>query len=140
MAYRIGISPAEFRQLFLSMTLNVLAGNVDDHNKNFSFMMGKDGIWHITPAYDFTFTVDPSAPAYINRHSMTVNGKNSSIGRRDLMEVARKYDVKGANALIEKAIGCVCNYRQYAEKAKVNEAWINKIQEEISNRIEEFGR
>lgn len=45
-ACRIGIVPAELRLLFLAMTMNILGGNVDDHNKNFSFMMGKDGVRH----------------------------------------------------------------------------------------------
>lgn len=137
-ACRIGVVPAELRQLFLSMTMNVLAGNVDDHNKNFSFMMNKDGIWHITPTYDFTFTVDPSAPGYVNRHSMTVNGKNDGIGRSDLLEVAKRYDIKGADALITKALEIVRNYSQYAEKAEVNRDWISKIQEEITDRIDLF--
>lgn len=48
-AYRIGIMSVEMQRLFLSMTMNVIGGNVDDHNKNFSFMMGQDGVWHIIP-------------------------------------------------------------------------------------------
>lgn len=58
-ACRIGTMPIEMQRLFLPMTMNVLGGNVDDHNKNFNFMMGQDGVWHITPTYDFTFSVDP---------------------------------------------------------------------------------
>lgn len=74
-AYRINILPTELKQLFLLTVMNVLGGNVDDHNKNFSFLMRDDGIWHIAPAYDFTFSVDPSAPGYVNRHSLTINNK-----------------------------------------------------------------
>ncbi len=48
-ACRIGIVPIEMQRLFLSMTMNVTGGNVDDHNKNFSFMMRQDGVWHIAP-------------------------------------------------------------------------------------------
>lgn len=50
----------ELRQLFRSMVLNVLGGNVDDHNKNFSFLMDDDGHWHVAPTYDYTFSVDPT--------------------------------------------------------------------------------
>lgn len=46
-ACRIGVPPGELRQLFRSMVLNVLGGNVDDHNKNFSFLMDDDGHWHV---------------------------------------------------------------------------------------------
>lgn len=89
-AYRIGVSPAELQQLFRLMVLNILGGNVDDHNKNFSFLMGNDGQWHTAPTYDYTFTVDTEAPYYVNRHSMTVNNKTENITAEDLMEIARK--------------------------------------------------
>lgn len=135
-AYRIGIIPAEMQRLFLSMTMNVLGGNVDDHNKNFSFMMGQDGVWHITPTYDFTFSVDPSAPRYVNRHCMTINNKNSAFERRDLLEVAKKYNIKGADSLIEKAIGVVSDYQRYAQMAGVDGYWSHQIKEEINDRIE----
>ena len=86
--------PGELRQLFRLMVLNVLGGNVDDHNKNFSFLMGDDGRWHVAPAYDYTFSVDPDAPYYVNRHSMTINNRTEGITAADLLEVARRYGIK----------------------------------------------
>ena len=135
-ACRIGILPAELSQLFLLMTMNVLSGNIDDHNKNFSFMMANDGVWHITPAYDFTFSVDTSAPGYINRHCMTINNKNADIERADLLQIARRYNIKGAESIINKAVDVVSNYAHYAQLANIDEHWTNKIIEEISYRIE----
>ena len=135
-ACRIGIMPMEMQQLFLSMTMNVLGGNVDDHNKNFSFMMGQDGVWHITPTYDFTFSVDPSAPGYVNRHCMSINYKNSAFERGDLLEIAKKYNIKGADSLIEKAIGVVSDYQRYADIAGVDAYWSHQIKEEMNDRIE----
>ena len=134
-ALRIGILPSEQKQLFLLMVMNVLGGNVDDHNKNFSFLMGDDGAWHIAPAYDYTFTVDLSAPGYMNRHNMTINNKNCDIERSDLLTLARRYNVKGADAMIEKAISIAGNYAQYAEQAGIDEYWQCKIKEEIGYRI-----
>lgn len=134
-ACRIGILPAELSQLFLLMTMNVLSGNIDDHNKNFSFMMSTDGVWHITPAYDFTFSVDTSAPGYINRHCLTINNKNTYIEKADLLHVAKHYNIKGAESIINKAIGVVSNYARYAQSANIEEHWTNKIIEEISYRI-----
>ena len=43
-ACRIGVLPSELKQLFLLTVMNVLGGNVDDHNKNFSFLMSSDGV------------------------------------------------------------------------------------------------
>lgn len=135
-ACRIGIMPMEMQQLFLSMTMNVLGGNVDDHNKNFSFMMGQDGVWHITPTYDFTFSVDPSAPGYVNRHCMSINNKNSAFERGDLLKIAKKYNIKGADSLIEKAISVVSDYQRYADIAGVDAYWSHQIKEEMNDRIE----
>lgn len=135
-ACRIGILPAELKQLFLLTVMNVLGGNVDDHNKNFGFLMGDDGVWHAAPAYDFTFSVDPSAPGYMNRHCMTIGNKNSDIGRGDLLELAGRYNIKGADAIIEKAIGVVSDYDRYAERAGVSGYWCSRIKEETGYRIE----
>ena len=134
-ACEIGILPAEQRQLFLQTVMNVLGGNVDDHNKNFSFLMGKDGVWHIAPTYDFTFSVDPSAPGYVNRHCMTICGKNSDIGRDDLLELAGRYNIKGASAMIDKAADVVANYGRYVQLAEVSGYWLQKIKEKTSYRI-----
>lgn len=134
-ACRIGIIPAELSQLFLSMTMNVLCGNIDDHNKNFSFMMADDGVWHITPAYDFTFAVDTSAPGYINRHCMTINNKNTDIERADLLQIAKRYNIKSAESIITKTIDVVSNYTHYAKLSGIDEHWSKKIAEEIDFRI-----
>ena len=135
-ACRIGILPAELSQLFLLMTMNVLSGNIDDHNKNFCFMMASDGVWHITPAYDFTFSVDTSAPGYINRHCLTINNKYVDIERADLLQIAKRYNIKGAESIVNKAVDVVSNYAHYAQLANVDEHWTNKISEEINCRIE----
>lgn len=139
-ACRVGILPSEQKQLFLLMTMNVLGANVDDHNKNFSFLMGKDAVWHVAPAYDYTFSVDPYAPGYMNRHSMAINNKNSDIERTDLLELAKRYNIKGANSIIDKAIAIVGNYEHYAQEAGVPPHWIQKITEEIGYRIENVKR
>ncbi|MCM1521009.1 MAG: type II toxin-antitoxin system HipA family toxin [Lachnoclostridium sp.] len=130
-AISIGVVPSEVKQLFLQMVMNVVGGNVDDHNKNFSFIMGKDGAWHISPAYDYTFTIDLSGPFYVNRHSLTLNGKCQDISKKDLLEIAARFDVKDASSIVNKAVDAVSSYRKYAISAGVPEPWIKRIEEEI---------
>ena len=81
--------------------------------------MCKDVRWHVAPSYDYTFSVDPDAPYYVNRHSMTVNNKTEGIAAEDLMEVARRYGIKAAEPFIEKAIGIVSHYPEYGREAGV---------------------
>lgn len=133
-AVTLGIPTEEMRQLFLLMAMNVAGGNVDDHNKNFSFLMDKDGVWHVAPAYDFTFAVDPSGPYYVNRHCLSINGKNQDISKDDLMEIADRYDIKKTSSIIEATTAATQNYRHYALQAGVPTPWINNIEEEISHR------
>lgn len=134
-AFSLGAEPSEIRQLFLNMVMNVVAGNVDDHNKNFSFMMDHDGRWHIAPAYDFTFTVDTSGPSYINRHCMTVNGRDHDICKSDILEIARRYNIKSAATIIDHAIATVGGYRRFAVQSGVPDAWIDRIEREITSRV-----
>lgn len=98
-------------------------------------MMTDNGVWHITPAYDFTFSVDTSAPGYINRHCMTINNKNVDVERADLLQIAKRYNIKGAESIINRAIDVVSNYTHYAQLTNIDEYWANKIIEEISYRI-----
>ena len=49
------------------MVFNVIAANVDDHIKNFSFLMDEKAAWHITPAYDLTFTTHLVTPYWAER-------------------------------------------------------------------------
>ena len=83
--------------------------------------MGRDGKWHFTPTYDYTFTVDPNAPHYIYRHSMMINGKIQAITRKALLGLAKKYNIKLAESSIEKAIDIIRNYQFYGEKASVSD-------------------
>ena len=135
-AYKIGIPLAELQLFFRLTVMNVLGGNVDDYNKNFSFLMGRDGKWHFAPTYDYTFTVDPNAPHYINRHNMMINGKIQAITREALLGLAKRYNIKSAESSIEKAVSIVRNYQFYGEKAGVSDYWIHTIKEEIISRIE----
>lgn len=133
-ALKLNITAHEVQQIFRQMVMNVIAANVDDHNKNFSFLMDKDGVWHVSPAYDFTFTVDPSAPYYVNRHSMAINGETQNITREDLISIAKRFNIKAAGSIINRAKETASQYRKYALEARVPEEWIKRIEVEIAER------
>lgn len=129
--------PANARkQAFIMMVMNILGGNIDDHNKNFSFIMDDNGLWDIAPAYDYTFSVDPDAPSYTNRHSLSINGKIDGIVLEDILEVANQFGVKAPRTIVTKAEQVLRNYRSYAKAAGVNEKWENIIATELNGRID----
>ena len=54
------LSYSEAKQMFRRMVLNVVIRNQDDHTKNISFLMGEDGKWHLSPAYDMGYAYNPN--------------------------------------------------------------------------------
>lgn len=116
-ARKLGLPQNDLKQLFLQTAMNFMAANVDDHNKNFSFIMDRNGKWRVAPAYDFTFTVDPWAPSYVNRHCMTLNGKDHDVSDKDLLELATSFDIKGSRKILDTAREAVENFTEHAKTA-----------------------
>jgi len=128
---RLNLPYEDSRQQYLRMVFNILARNVDDHSKNFSFCMTPDGVWHLSPAYDLTYSVDLFAPAFSNRHSLTVNGKNEEITREDLEVVAQRNDIQDYNSLIDMVGNAVEQFEKYAKILSVNQQFIDRIKSDF---------
>ncbi len=108
-------------QLFRRMVFNVLARNCDDHTKNFAFTMDQSGEWSLSPAFDVCHAYRPSS-TWVSQHCLSVNGKRKDIQRKDLLEVARKMNIKGASALIDQADQVIGKWKDYADEQKVEPA------------------
>ncbi len=128
---RLNLAYEDSRQQYLRMVFNVLTRNVDDHSKNFSFCMTPDGAWRLSPAYDLTYSVEFDAPAYLNRHSMTINAKNENITLADLEIVALRNDIQDYKSLIEIVISAVAKFREYAVELNIDEQFINGIESDF---------
>ncbi|MDR1882864.1 MAG: type II toxin-antitoxin system HipA family toxin [Prevotella sp.] len=124
---RLDLLCEDRKQQYLRMVFNVIARNVDDHSKNFSFCMSCKGVWRLSPAYDLTYSVDPTAPAYSNRHSLTVNGKSEGITREDLEIVGLNNDIHAYKALIDTVANSVSKFEAYAKEAGIDEKLIESI-------------
>ncbi|GHU10916.1 toxin HipA [Alphaproteobacteria bacterium] len=76
---------AEVEKMFRIMAFNVKTHNLDDHAKNFSFLMNGKGEWKVAQAYDLTYS------AGIHGERMTsVAGKTKDINDDDLLKIAQK--------------------------------------------------
>lgn len=131
-ALALAVPSEDKSQLFLQVVMNVLCGNVDDHSKNFSFIMDQSGNWRVAPAYDFTFTIDPSAPRYVNRHSLSLGGKDHDITRADLLTLAREMDIKGPASIIDLALDAASEFHSFASQAGIPFAWQEVIIKTLS--------
>lgn len=134
-ARQLGISQEEQEQLFLRIIMNIWGGNVDDHTKNFAFMLSDDGLWHITPAYDVTFTTDLDGPAYFNRHELSLRGKTDHITYDDLLRFAQDNSIKRASAMLNRIADTLSRWQTYASQAAVPEPYASRIAHHIHSLI-----
>ncbi len=106
-------------QLYRRMIFNVIARNCDDHTKNFAFTMDKSGEWSLSPAFDICHAYRPSS-TWVSQHCLSVNGKRNNIGRSDLLEFARKMNIKGAGEIIDQVDQVIGNWKDYAHDQQVD--------------------
>ena len=64
---------AEAREMFRRMVFNVVVRNQDDHTKNISFLMGEDGKWRLSPAYDMGYAYNPQG-GWTTQHQSPLAG------------------------------------------------------------------
>ncbi|MBU3745640.1 MAG: HipA domain-containing protein, partial [Sediminibacterium sp.] len=117
---------SDAEQLFRRMVFNVLARNCDDHTKNFSFLMGQDGIWKLAPAFDICHAYRPGS-IWVNKHSLSINGKRDNISKQDLLAVAANMHIKKANGIMQDIHAVVSKWKVYAGETKVKPALANAI-------------
>ena len=132
---KLNLSADEQSQQYRRMVFNVIAENVDDHTKNFSFIMLPNGEWHISPAYDIVFSADPDSHFYRN-HELTIHGKRKNITKQDLLLFAQRQDINNAASIIDEVTEVVMNFKAYAEKVEIDDYWIKKIMRVIEENYQ----
>ena len=115
---KLRLPRSEQLELYRRMVFNVMARNQDDHTKNIAFLMGQDGRWSLSPAYDMTYAYNPKGQ-WTHRHQMTINGKQEGISREDLLAVANNADLPKAEQVIEQVSKAVAGWEAFAETANV---------------------
>lgn len=116
-------------ELFKRMVFNVLGGNVDDHSKNFSFLMDKHGKWSLAPAYDMLFTIDLDGPKYVNGHTLSVGIKTNDITTDDLRRFAEENDIAKTDRIIDEVCQAITQWKAFAVEARVPKLWASRISE-----------
>ena len=131
----LGISAQERKDLFRVTAYNFLAGNTDDHSKNFSFLMTKDGQWHIAPAYDLMFTVDLNNELYGSFHSLSLGGKDTDVSVADLLLFASKRNVRDAKRIVGEVCLAVSRFYEFAKQCQVEVYVADKIEKYIAKNL-----
>ncbi|MBO4657645.1 MAG: type II toxin-antitoxin system HipA family toxin [Bacteroidales bacterium] len=105
-------------ELFRRMVFNVVVRNQDDHTKNISFLMGEDGQWRLSPAYDMGYAFNPQG-GWTSMHQMSVNGKFDKISRADLLACAAANDIKEADDIIDQICDAASSWPRIAKDCGV---------------------
>jgi serine/threonine-protein kinase HipA len=120
-------------QLFRRMVFNIVARNQDDHVKNIAFLMNKAGEWSLSPAFDMTYSFNPSG-VWTASHQMTMNGKRDHFTLEDFNACARTASMKRGRAakIVAEVQATVAQWPSFAETAGVPEGVREKIQRTLN--------
>ena len=127
-ARRLGLGMADKEALFRRAAFNVFASNRDDHVKNLSFVMDREGRWILAPAYDLTFLLEGELGERY-KHQMTINGKVDGFKRSDLLACAASGGIAKAraSAMLDEVAEAVVSWRFVAEDVGVDRGRIDAV-------------
>lgn len=128
MMRRIHLSQNDVEQLFRRMVFNEVSKNYDDHVKNISFLMDRQGKWSLAPAYDMTFSYNPDS-IWTSKHQMKINGKRENLSLDDLIACGQNMNIsnKKIKGIMQSVIAVVREWPRYAEYAGVSERNMEQI-------------
>lgn len=124
---KLGMSIVE--EQFRRAVFNVVARNQDDHVKNISFLMNRNGDWRLSPAYDVAYAYNPSG-LWTRDHQMSMAGKRNDFEREDILRFAASSGLKKtvANRIIDEVVSAVGNWRKAAAEAGVEKRDVQRIE------------
>lgn len=129
----LNLSMKEIEQFYSRMVFNCIAVNQDDHVKNVSFLMDRNGEWRLSPAYDITFSYNPTNK-WLRAHQMTINNKNNNIQLVDLLNAGTNMGIKKKKCMdiIDRIGKTVENFQEFARKVNMREKTYISIQEVLN--------
>ena len=112
---QLGLPMAAVEEQFRRMVFNIVARNQDDHAKNIAFLMDRQGRWSLAPAFDVTYSYNPSG-AWTSTHQMTLNGKRDGFTLEDFRTCARSALMKRGRAetIVEQVTAAVRRWPEFA--------------------------
>lgn len=125
---QLGLPMRATEQQFRRMVFNIIIRNQDDHVKNIAFLMNKTGQWALSPAFDITFSYNPTGP-WTATHQMTMNGKREGFTMADFKQCARVALMKRGQEklIVSEVLEIVSNWRDYAKNVDIPRPTIDQI-------------
>lgn len=133
---QLGMPSSSIEQQFRRMVFNILARNQDDHVKNIAFLMNKQGAWSLAPAFDVTYSYQPSG-TWTFAHQMTLQGKRDDFSMEDFRACGRTVGlVRGrAERMVREVQEVVAGWPTYAERVGLEPGLCQSIDENLRRQL-----
>ncbi len=126
--FELELGTKAVREAFRRMVFNLVARNLNDSTKKFTFLMDQSGRWSLAPAYDVSFSYEPTS-AHTAKHNLTVNGKRDGFVRDDLLAVARRFRLRNAQAVFVEVQEALGEWSRFAEQAGLSRGTSSALRE-----------
>ena len=136
---KLHLPEVDCQELFRRMVFNILANNTDDHHKNFTFVMNRQGIWRLSPAYDMTYIFDTGGYLPNREHCLMIGGKLQDITREDMIQFARDNGIRRPDAIIRDVVESLRQFRSIATKYGVSDEWTGRVESAIISHLKAWG-
>lgn len=117
---QLGLGQDAIKEIFHRAVFNIVGRNHDDHTKNFGFLMGEDGQWVLSPAFDMTYSYDPSGK-WTRQHQVKFNNKQDNFTRNDIVSFGKYCNLTKKQSLhiLQQTIEAFNDFEKLAKKYNV---------------------
>jgi serine/threonine-protein kinase HipA len=133
---RLGLPMQAIEEQFRRMVFNIIARNQDDHVKNIAFLMDRRGRWSLSPAFDMTYSYNPTGD-WTASHQMTMNGKRDDFTMEDFNACAKTASMKRGRAatIVGEVQAVVARWPEYAGEAGLSPQVAARIQRAVTSAV-----
>ncbi|GGD18303.1 type II toxin-antitoxin system HipA family toxin [Flavobacterium orientale] len=132
LATTLQVPHKDLHQLFKRMVFNLIFQNSDDHLKNHSFIFDKEkNNWHLAPAYDITYALNPLLNYTSVSRALSINNKRQNINLKDVLTVAEAYAIKNPKGIIEEIEQVLLQWQIIAKELEIPEKITNRIENDF---------
>jgi serine/threonine-protein kinase HipA len=129
-AKQLGLGGEAMAQIFRRAVFNVMGVNRDDHAKNFSFLLPRDGDWQLAPAYDVTHS--NWGAKWTESQKMSVNGRFVDISLDDLRTMGERHEVPGIERILTGVRQTLDDWPEFAARADVDALTTQRIARDLA--------
>ncbi len=125
-------SQSQVEQAYRQAVFNVIFNNKDDHSKNFSFAMDKNGQWSISPSYDLTYNT-----GFNGCHQMDISGEAEHPTLDHFLKLAKQADIKVATAkdMIEQLVTVAKSFLSTIGNYPINKYLLQQVSYDVAANI-----